>query len=110
MTMLNRDASQLLSHVGVELSRIAETWQADTTQADAVAAAHALQRITEAVRDAVQLRPLDNPVSPVTATNLDAIAVALEKASKAATAPDLAQSIVGVAEHLRREARRELGH
>lgn len=108
--MLNRDASQLLSDAGIELSRIAETWQADTTQADAVAATHALQRILEAVHAAVQLRPLDNPVSPVTATNLDAIAIALEKVSMAATAPDLAQSIVGIAERLRREARHDLGH
>lgn len=101
MAILNRTAQELLKEAAAELRQLAERWEPEPVEAEAVAATHVVLRITEAVHDAIRLRPEENPVSTLTMVNLDAIVLGLASASRAASSADLAASIGTVAERLR---------
>ena len=95
----NAEVSKTLTLATAELFRIAEQWREDKAQFDALAGAGVVQRVLEAVRDAVRLRPSDNEVSRITVTTIDAVAVGLEQAAEVAKDANL-QSL------LREEARK----
>ena len=102
--MLNGEAAEVLTYVTVELWTLADRWKDRPEEAEALAAAGALRRVAEAVRDAIRLRPVENKISDLTRINLDAIASGLEKTSATAAAPELAGALVHLATRLRNPA------
>lgn len=105
LVVRNAEVSKTVSAAASEIFRIAEQWRADKAEFDAIAGAGVVQRVLEAVRDAVRLRPTDNEVSQVTVTTINAAATGLEQAAEVAKDGNLKSLLRDEARKLRATTR-----
>ena len=101
LVVRNAEVSRTLTTAAAELFRITDQWREDKAQSDALAGAAVVQRVLEAVRDAVRLRPIDNEVSRITVTTIDAAALALDQAAEVAKDVNLKSLLRDEAKKLR---------